>query len=238
MAKYKKRRLTMSIKIKIKADPPPALIRIIEEEYSPISTIKSILIDTYILELEKNESTGAFNPDTGEVLIDLGNCLKSKRWINIGMMVLPSVWFNMLHAVYHEAAHANQLKEDPKLLKLDHLPEIKEHAADLEAHDKIYEWSEKGIMPKLNEMGWAGKKLKDLINMFYSDTTTRTHLLEEVSILECNGVAEVNNFISSRKDSFNKASYETLCEAIDKGEFGIKINSKRYLHADEFFAAD
>jgi len=226
----------MAIEIKIKTEPPRELIRVIQEEYSPIETIKSVLIDANNKNLSEKAIAG-FCPDTGDVIIDLAKCIEFKKFVNMGMMVIPSMWFSMLFAVYHESAHARQLEENPELIKLDILPEIKEHAADLEAMDKIYKWAEKGTIPKLNEMGWVGEKIKELINMFYFDENMRNELLEEVFAIEANGAAEVDSFIAARKDEFTEKSYQTLCECIDNGEFGISIKGKRYLHADEVLAA-
>jgi len=226
----------MAIEIKIKAEPPRELIKVIEEEYSPIKTIKSVLIDANNPDMKPGQSAG-FDPDKGEVIIDLASCCESKRFINEGMMALQSIWFNILHAVYHEGAHGRQLEEEPNLIEEDILPEIKEHAADLEALDKLLKWSEKGTIPKLDEMGWVGEKMKELINTFFHDAEMRRCLLEELEVLEVNGVAELENFISCRQDEFSAKSRNTLYECIDNGEFGIKLKGQRYLHADEFFAA-
>lgn len=226
----------MTIEIKIKEEPPRELVKAIEEECSPIETIKSILIDANNEDIIEGQVAG-FDPDAGEIIIDLAKCCEFKKFTDKGMMVIPSMWFNMLYALYHESAHARQLEEDPELIKVDHLPEIKEHAADLEAMDKLSKWSEKGTIPKIDEMGWVGEKIKELINMFYFDTHMRNDLLEELNINEVNGTIEVEAFMAHR-DDFSEESYKTLCECIDKGEFGISLKGKRYLHADEFLSAN
>jgi len=226
----------MTIEIKIKEEPPRELVKAIEEECLPIKTIKSVLIDVNNEDLIEGQIAG-FDPDSGEMIIDLARCGEFRKFIDRGMMMIPAIWFNMLYALYHESAHAKQLEDDPTLLKTDHLPEIKEHAADLEALDKVYKWAESKTIPKIDEMGWAGEKIKNLVNTFYTDPEMRTILLEELDVIEVNGAAEIENLVALRKDDFSGESYKALCECIDKKEFGISLKGKRYLHADEFLAA-
>lgn len=225
----------MAIEIKIKEEPPRELVRAIEEECSPIETIKSVLIDVNNEDLTEGQIAG-FDPDSGEIIIDLAGCCEFKKFTNKGMMIIPAIWFSMLYALYHESAHARELEENPEMIEIDHLPEIKENVADLEAMGKIFKWSENGVIPKIDEMGWAGEKVKELINMFYFDENMRNELMEELNVNEANGAAEVETFMSVR-DDFTEEGYKTLCECIDKGEFGISLKGKRYLRADEFLAA-
>lgn len=225
----------MSIEIKIKEDPPRELIRVIEKYYSPIKTIKSVLIDLDIKNISKDALAG-FDPKTGQVVLDLGKCLESTKWIKQGLMKIQAVWFNMLRAVFHECVHAEQLEDDPELIKKKVLPAVYEQEAENETIFRICGWAEAGgIIPKLDEMGWAGKEIKAAANIYYVDKKMRPLLMEELEVLECNGCAELKTFAEVNKETFDEKEYHTLCELIDIKEQGIKLGTSRYLDTLGFF---
>lgn len=225
----------MAIEIKIKEEPPRELIRVIEEYYGQIKAVKEILIDVDIKTLSKG-GMAAFNPKTGQVVLDLNKCLASNRWIDQGLMRIQSVWFNMLRALYHEGTHAEQLAKDPKLIKRKALPTKYEEEAEAEATFQICAWAEKGgTVPKLDEMGWCGDQLKDMINRFYTDKEMRPLLMQELDALESNAVIEVETFVAQNENEFSEESYKHLCESIDNKEFGIKLGGVRYLDPLGFF---
>jgi len=225
----------MTIEIKIKEDPPRELIRVIEECYSPVKTIKNILIDIDVESLSEKALAG-FNPKTGQVVLDLDKCLIATEWIDQGLMRIQAVWFNMLRAIFHEGVHAEQLEANPKLIKEKVLPAVYEQEAEEETVFRICGWAEGGgLIPKLNEMGWAGGQIKSMANRFYADGEVRPLMMEELELLECNGCAELETFAECNKEGFSKKEHQTLCELIDIKEQGVKLGTRRYLDTLGFF---
>lgn len=224
----------MPIEIKIKEEPPRELIRIIEEYYSPIETIKEVLID---IDTDLREGAMAvFKPKTGQVVIDLSRCINAKCWLEQGLMRIQAVWFNMLRAIYHEGTHAEQLRDYPKLVEEQKVAPNYEEEAETEALFQICAWAERGgIVPKLDDMGWCGEQIKAMINRFYANEKMRNSLLQELYALEHNAVADVGIFTTRNGDEFTEEGYNHLCEAIDKGDIGVKIQGGRYLDPLGFF---
>lgn len=224
----------MPVTIKIKEEPPRELIRVIEEYYGTVDTIKEVLIDTGIENLSK-EALAAFNPKTGQVVLDLGRCLDANKWLDKGLMRIQAVWFNMLRAVYHEGTHAEQLRDYPELIKKKVLPAKYEEEAEIEALFQICAWAEKGgISPKLDDMGWCGKQLKAMINRFYANEKMRGLLMQELEALESNAVADVETFIHD-KGEFSNEGLKELYAAIDRKDIGLKVKGVRYLDPLGFF---
>ena len=85
-------------------------------------------------------------------------------------------------------------------------------------------------------MGWAGEQIKLIINTCYGNKELRPKIMEELSVLEANGVAELDTFTIHNTKLIADGSYDTLCEAIDSKDVGIKINNKRYLDPKGFFS--
>jgi len=171
----------MPIEIKIKEEPPRELIRVIEEYYGPIGTIKEVLIDINNKNISK-EGMAAFNPETGQVILDLNKCLISEKWADQGLMKIQAGWFNMLRAVYHEGTHAEQLADYPRLVEEQEVAPNYEEEAEAEAVFQICGWAEKGgVVPKLDEMGWCGEQLKAMINKFSPIKEIRPLLMHELT---------------------------------------------------------
>ena len=225
----------MPIEIITEKEPPKQLISIIKENYEPEESIEKVIIDAGNERLRKDDLAGLF-PDTKEVIIDLEKCLIHKGWMGFGMMFIQRVWFNMLRAVFHELGHAQQLSANPSLKDMAILTPQLEQDADTFATDMIYDWAKYGgIIPKIDDMGWASDQLKLVINTYYSDKELRPKLMEELTVLEANGVAEVNTFTTHNQKTMRKEEYKNLCEDIDNKKIGIKLNNKRYLNPTEFF---
>ena len=61
---------------------PPELVRLahtIIEECEEVGTIKAVIFDAYIKELEGN--CGGFNPNTRTLVVDMGVCVIKKEWM-------------------------------------------------------------------------------------------------------------------------------------------------------------
>ena len=214
-------------------EPPKALIEIAEQELKDITTVEALLFEANFL---KDKGTGAFFPEDKIIVIDPAQCLSNCMFMREGMMYIPNVWFNLLWALYHEAAHARQFMVDPNIDKTYPLPVFYEHAADLEARAKIGAWVSGNPVPKLNEMGWIEKELKQMINLVYSQPRG-SKLVEEVDVFDAGGVGFVDTIVAYHK-VIDPKQYKSLCEAVDKGDVGLTVDSKRCLDAKGFFSID
>ena len=225
----------MPVTVKIKEEPPRELIRVIEEYYGTIETIKEVLIDINVEALSK-EAIAAFNPKTGQVVLDLNKCLDAKKWVDNGLMRIQAIWFNMLRAIYHEGTHAEQLRDYPKLVEEQELAPNYEEEAETEALFQICGWAERCvIIPKLDDMGWCGPQIKSMVNRFYGQEKIRPFLMQELAALEFNGCAEISIFSAYNDDSISETGYKALCEAIDNKDIGMKVQGARYLDPLGFF---
>jgi len=205
---------------------PPELVRIanyIIEEYERVDLI---LFDAFIKDLKGN--CGGYNPDNNFIVIDMGVCLTKRDWMAKGIMYIPNVWFNLLTALFHEAAHAIQLEDDPTLAAVNALPAQYEKEACKIAWRALFDWTKENDVPSLNEMSWVGSEIKKILNKAY--TQTPGSVIEELD-LERTGAA-ANALHVALIDGGEE--YKTkLFNSIDTGESGIKINGKRYLTTHE-----
>jgi len=226
----------MPLEIILNKEPPKQLLYIIQQHYNDENLVNRVTIDINNEKIGK-ESIGAFFPNTKEIIIDLAHCLTSKGWMGFGMMMIQTVWFNMLRAVFHELGHALQLDRDPDIEKMLILTPQLEHEADSFATIMIQEWaSNGGTIPKVDDMGWAGEQLKLIINTCYGNKELRPKILEELEVLEANGVAEFDTFTKHNfKLIVKEKSYGKICNSIDDNEIGINLNGRRYLNPIEFF---
>ena len=226
----------MPLEIILNKEPPKQLLYIIQQHYNDEELVNTVIIDANSERLDKT-SLGGFFPDTKEVIIDLAHCVKDKGWMGFGMMMIQTVWFNMLRTVFHELGHTLQLARDPEIKNMAILTPKLEHEADSFATIMIQEWaSNGGTIPKIDDMGWAGEQLKLIINTCYGNKELRPKILEELEVMEANGVADFDAFT---KHNFrlvvDEKLYDKICNNIDDNEIGIKLNEKRYLNPLEFF---
>jgi len=221
------------LEIIVTQEPPKALIEIAEQELKDITTVEALLFEANFL---KDKGTGAFFPEDKIIVIDPAECMSNFMFMRKGMMYIPSVWFNMLWALYHEAAHARQFMVDPNIDKTYPLPVFYEHAADLEARAKIGIWADGNPMPKLDDMGWVGKELKKMINLAYTQPEG-DNLMAELDVYNTNGIGFVD-MITAYHETIDTNQYTSLCEAVDKGDVGMIVDGKRCLDAKGFFSID
>lgn len=212
-------------------EPPEALIKIAEYELKDITTVEALLFEAGFL---KDKGTGSFFPEDKIIVIDPAECLLNFMFMKEGMMYIPGVWFNMLWALYHEAAHARQLMVDPNLSGEYPLPVFYEHAADLEARAKIGAWVSKNPVPKIDELGWAGDQLKKMVNLVYARPND-DQLMEELDVLDAGGIGFVDT-ITAHHEEIDIEQYQKLCQVIDEGDVGVIVDGKRCLDAKGFFS--
>ena len=208
---------------------PPELIRIINAECKDHEIVKTVVFDAFIDYMEGN--LGAFNPNTGTIIIDMGNCLTNKTWMSKGIMYIANAWFNLVVSFFHELTHANQLKDHPELKELEQLPIEYEQDAEEMSKIRLIKWLYHNNVPLLNEMNWVGDQIKELFNKAYS---IMPELINEE--IDLQGTAAAANAMVAANKSKSYASVEEtakLLKQIDEGLLGVKIGGERYLTAYE-----
>jgi len=206
---------------------PPELVSIAQRAGAECAIIKTIVFDAFIGKLKG--SLGAFDPNNGIVIIDMGNCVNSRSWMKKGVMYIPNVWFNLVFALFHEVAHAFQLEEDPELLDFDKLPQEFEDEANTIAEDSLLEWAKEGVIPRLNEMNWVGEQIKSLLNRLYAQTPHE--VVDEMAVEGTTAVANAMHAALVNQQYENKEDMLALFDAIDDGYVGVIVNKKRYFTA-------
>lgn len=206
---------------------PPELVRVAQRAGAECPIIKVIVFDAFIDKLKGN--IGAFEPKSGTVIVDMGNCIINKRWMKKGIMYIPNVWFNLVYALFHEVAHAFQLEEDPELLEFKTLPDEYEEEAHTIAEDSLLEWAKEGVTPRLNEMNWVGEQIKSLLNRLYAQIPHE--VIDEMAVEGTTAVANALHAALVNQQYENKEDMLALFDAIDDGYIGVVVNGKRYFTA-------
>ncbi len=216
---------------------PPRLLGIIEDTFKDLDNVKLVIVAPQIDDMDK---VGAIDIDEKDgkinVLISLQNCVQSTHWVNKGMLYIPNVWYNMLYAVYHEAAHCKQLLADPELTSdFDHTHAlaIMEHAADIEAISLMFEWSKKNNAPNLREMGWAGEQIQAVLNGLYAKHSAVVD--EELDFMDTNIIAKAAVTAANTNEIGTAEEMTSLIEHIKTGSMGKVVKGRCYLSAEEFF---
>jgi len=200
-----------------------------DEESSPFTLIEEVIFK--VNELEDGMLAG-FNPDQKNIVMDLGNCLVNQNFMKQGLMWIPSIWFNLLFAFYHELGHVIQVEGDPELAKKKPTKKL-EKEADEFAIGCIKDWTkdENNKLPTLDEMGWIGNQIKKTINMYYPAPLFDT-IYSEIKPCELGAVGGLDTIAAYQKD------IEEVYEQLTKDEkFGIVVDGKKYMKAEEFFGA-
>lgn len=208
---------------------PPELVRLAREAASKCSKVRVVVFDAFIEDL-KGE-LGAFDPDTGTIIVDMGACVTDKRWMKKGIMFIPNVWFNLIFTFFHEMAHAFQLEEDQSLALFEVLPLEYEEEADTIAENSLIQWVDAHDTPLLVEMNWVGEQIKGLFNKMY--VRAPEAVVEELDLNGTTAVANALHTILAKGQVDDKGDRDKLLKSIDDGEIGVKINGKRYFTAYE-----
>ncbi len=214
---------------------PPMLLGIIEDAFKDLDNVTFLVIAPKINDIQGRVGATQIDPDGNlMVLISLQNCVENTHWVDKGMLYIPNVWYNMLYAVYHEAAHCKQLAEDPELLNdFEHALEIMEHAADIEAIERIFEWSKKNKAPSLREMGWAGSQIQLVLNSIYAQHPAVVD--EELATMDTMIVAKAAVTAANADTLETSEEMTSMIDHIKNGSMGTVLNGQCYLHAGEFF---
>lgn len=214
---------------------PPMLLEIIEDTFKTLDNVGFLIVATEIKDIDGKVGATQIE-DNGKlmVLISLDNCVKSTHWVDKGMLYIPNVWYNMLYAVFHEAAHCWQLVENPELVNdFEHALEIMEHAADIEAISRMFEWSKKNEVPTLREMGWAGEQIQTVLNGLYARHSAVVD--EELDFMNTDIVAKAAVTAANTNEIKTDKEMSSLIEHIKNGSMGKVVKGQCYLSAEEFF---
>jgi hypothetical protein len=211
---------------------PPEILEIARRELT--ETNVSVIFDIG-LNLGDDWRMGEFMPDLNCILIDLEACARDYALVSRGCTYVATIWFNLLYTIFHETAHAQQLIRYPDRMKElnENAIAILDNAAHKQALERLYEWSENGSIPELTRWGWLGGRVKELLNALYA--TMPNEISDEVDCLGTTACAYADAVVKIYPN-FHGQSIEALFEEIDRGEFGAKINGRRYLNAYEFLA--
>ena len=208
---------------------PPELIRIAHKAARECTKVKKVIFSVFTKELDG--ALGAYDPKNETIIIDMGACVIKTSWMNKGILYIPNVWFNLVFAFFHEMEHAFQLEEDPDLIKMGSLPPQYEDDANQVAEDSLLEWAKNGTIPKLNEMGWVGDRIKSILNKLYVQLPNTVN--EEMEVEGTEAVANALHAILTSKNTKDEEERKKILKAIDDGDIGVKISGKRYLTAYE-----
>ena len=201
-----------------------------EEKSEPFTSIETV--EFVINQLEDGMLAG-FIPKTKIIVMDLGNCLVNQNFMKQGLMWIPSVWFNLLFAFYHELGHVVQIEKAPELAKIKKTTKKLEKEADEFAIGCIKDWTknENNKLPTLDAMGWIGDQIKKAINMYYPAPLFDT-MYSEIKPCKLGAVGGLDTIAAYQKN------IEEIYDQLAKDEkFGIVVDGKKYMKAEEFFGA-
>jgi len=213
---------------------PPELVRIVHEACKEHPSVKRVIFDAFIDAL--GGDTGAFDPITGTIYIDMGACVMNKTWMNKGIMYTANVWFNLVWTFFHELVHVQQLEQEPELVALDRLPQEYEDEACDTGLNSLLMWALDNDMPNLNEMAWVGEQIKILLNRLYAQMPWSVN--EELDLQGTNFVADAIEAAGASKEYSEQEEIEVLLKSIDEGLVGGKVGVRKYLTAYEAIDLD
>jgi len=143
----------------------------------------------------------------------------------------------MLFAAFHELMHIEQLIDDPSIIKHETLPDHLEREADLFAQEEMEKHLSNQTVPFLNELGWAGDELRDLLNTLF--VTEPLRALQEAAIQGTNLVALVVDACQKHENYKDKSVMDGLLKTVDEDpHIGGKIGNDAYLTAAEVLAME
>jgi len=200
-----------------------------DEESSPFTLIEEVIFKVNEL---PDSVLAVFNPSEKNIVMDLGNCLVNQNFLKQGLMWIPSIWFNLLFAFYHELGHVIQVEGDPKLADKPPTKKLQKEADEF-AIGCIKDWTkdENNKIPTLDGMGWIGDQIKKAINMYYPEPLF-DKMYSEIKPYGLGAVGGLNTIAAYQ------AGIGKIRDQLAKDEkFGIVIDGIKYMRAEEFFGA-
>lgn len=216
--------------IKLNVEVPPQLVKLIDKWCRQEPAIKQVIIGANIPKDWMHGRMGVFVQETGSLVIDMAQCVKNTQWFQYGVFFLWNAWLNMLWAVFHETAHAEQL-EYPEIADRD-VHELEELANEWALED-LWDFLEiNPHLPDFKQFGWAKDLLQRCINDLYPMHTAVFN--EEFS---CMGSTACANAIIAAKESRRYKEVNSIVRLIhrinERRDVGVVVNNTPYLTAKE-----
>jgi hypothetical protein len=206
-------------------EAPLGMVRLVAEAMKLSENVKTVIFDAFVKEL--GGDLGAFVPETGTIIIDMGACMTNISWTKRGILYISNVWINLLTAFYHELGHAEQLAEEPDLLQLDTLPEEYEEEATEIAIDMATDWMAKHPVPPLMEMGWVGQEIRKMFNKLYAQMPETVEW--ELALQGCDIGGNAETIAKMAGES--EGAVQGLLKQIDEGDIGDMVGGKKWISA-------
>jgi hypothetical protein len=221
------------IEMTMEASPPDQIVAAIEEGCEELKV--SLITDAFFTNSNsESKSVGGLDPEDGILYINLQNALHDTKFMKKGALYVPSVFFNLLHAVFHDIFHANQIEHSTKLKEMPIVPEELDIWANQYAAERCLIWVNENKLPSIEEMGWCGEKIIELIsNLYYKHTD---HITKELEGIEVGAAAELNDLFQYCE--FSERGKSNLIELIEVEGRGTTSNNYKFITAVEFFGLD
>jgi hypothetical protein len=216
----------------IDVDPPETLILELERECEELEL--DVIKTAYFTDdpLTAN-SVGMLDVDEDLVCISLSNALTDIKFMRRGALYVPSTFFNLLHALYHECFHAHQIQYSEELRKLAVVPSLLDEAANVYATERCLIWATKNSLPTLEEMKWCGEEIKNIFKTLYHKHGKQID--KEIEGIEVGAAGELNDIF--KYGNFTEKAKEQLMKLIEEEGKGVKSKHYTFLTPTEFFGS-
>lgn len=204
---------------------PKALIEVARMLFNGLHhTVHSIVFDDSHPLSEQSGKTGCFILPLNVVIIYLGACLRTAtKYMERGLTYHAAVWYSMLYALYHEAAHAEQWQTGAKKITAALEKEADEEAEIQVAYDVMY--APELALPKLEEMGWAGKCMFTMMNNLLLSSPKIVEEMLQFNGHDIGGPAQ----ILFRINATNEEATNKWLKTAEEEKLGTRMNGKLYL---------
>jgi hypothetical protein len=204
---------------------PKALIEVARMLFNGLHhTVHTIIFDNSHPLSEHSNKLGCFIPSLNTVVIYLGGCLQdAPQYMARGLTYHAAVWYSMLYALYHEAAHAEQWQTGAKKITAALEKEADEEAEIQVAYDVMY--APELALPKLEEMGWAGKCMFNMMNNLLLSSPKIVEEMLQFNGHDIGGLAPILFRINATNEETTKRWLKTA----EEEKLGTKVNGKLYL---------
>lgn len=175
----------------------------------------------------------AFAPATMSIVIDLDKCVNDLRWMDQGATFIANAWFNLLYCIYHEAQHAWQ---QDWMFTMENWTEADlEEDADKYALSQMTDWFETHPIPKIEEMGYIGERIRIALNAIWAKHESLVE--RELKMAADNVAADAELAIQKSKLYEGPQEVAALRTAVEEGRVDKRIvDGRLVLPADEFLA--
>jgi hypothetical protein len=218
------------MEIKLNVEVPPQLVKVIDEICRQEPLIKQVIVSAGIPKNLMHGRMGVFVPETGSIVIDIDQCVKNTQWFQYGVFFIWNAWMNMLWAVFHETAHAEEL-DNPDCAGWD-IGALENLATEWALEDLWDYLDTHPVLPNFRDFGWAKDPLQKCITALYP---RYKNLFDEE--FSCLGTPAAANAVIAAKTSKRYGKTDgvvRLLSRIKEGkDVGVLVNNTPYLKARE-----